>query len=156
MKHIFFSGILVGEIIFALCIAKFFIVFAFDGFYVYSAELFPTVIRYSMARLHFIFKKMHQFANLWPERMRNGIMGFETTCGLCQGLVATTLILFCIHFARCFADLSLTMRLFSVQHVQLILACACVLIIGGICAVTYLVLATKKTVSVLPRPTCIF
>ena len=44
------------------------------------------------------------------------------------------------------------MRLFSVQHVQLILACACVLIIGGICAVTYLVLATKKTVSVFPRP----
>lgn len=38
-------GILVGQIIFALCIAKFFIVFAFDGFYVYSAELFPTVIR---------------------------------------------------------------------------------------------------------------
>ena len=42
---VFFSGILVGKIIFALCIAKFFIVFAFDGFYVYSAELFPTVIR---------------------------------------------------------------------------------------------------------------
>ncbi|XP_020605192.1 organic cation transporter protein-like [Orbicella faveolata] len=39
------KGILVGKIIFALCIAKFFIVFAFDGFYVYSAELFPTVIR---------------------------------------------------------------------------------------------------------------
>ena len=41
-----FPGILVGKIIFSLCIAKFFIVFAFDGFYVYSAELFPTVIRY--------------------------------------------------------------------------------------------------------------
>ncbi|CAH3161433.1 unnamed protein product [Porites lobata] len=39
------TGILVGKIIFSLCIAKFFIVFAFDGFYVYSAELFPTVIR---------------------------------------------------------------------------------------------------------------
>ncbi|KAL9979760.1 hypothetical protein ACROYT_G017470 [Oculina patagonica] len=39
------KGILAGKIIFSLCIAKFFIVFAFDGFYVYSAELFPTVIR---------------------------------------------------------------------------------------------------------------
>ncbi|PFX15269.1 organic cation transporter protein-like isoform X1 [Stylophora pistillata] len=39
------KGILAGKIIFSLCIAKFFIVFAFDGFYVYSAELFPTVFR---------------------------------------------------------------------------------------------------------------
>ena len=48
-KRIFhLPGILVGKIIFSLCIAKFFIVFAFDGFYVYSAELFPTVIRYAI------------------------------------------------------------------------------------------------------------
>lgn len=39
------TGILIGKIIFSLCIATFFIVFAFAGFYVYSAELFPTVIR---------------------------------------------------------------------------------------------------------------
>lgn len=44
-------GILAGKIIFSLCIAKFFIVFAFDGFYVYSAELFPTVVRYLCARI---------------------------------------------------------------------------------------------------------
>ena len=47
----YFSGILIGKIIFSLCIAKFFIVFAFDGFYVYSAELFPTVIRWAIMPL---------------------------------------------------------------------------------------------------------
>ena len=75
---VLFSGILVGKIIFALCIAKFFIVFAFDGFYVYSAELFPTVIRYSMTRLHFevVTIEVNHFASLTG--MGNGIMNFET------------------------------------------------------------------------------
>ena len=51
-------GILAGKIIFSLCIAKFFIVFAFDGFYVYSAELFPTVVRYLCA--HIFGERMFQ------------------------------------------------------------------------------------------------
>ncbi|XP_048577052.1 solute carrier family 22 member 15-like [Nematostella vectensis] len=39
------QAMLVGKIISAMVIAKFFVTIAFDGVYVYSSELFPTVVR---------------------------------------------------------------------------------------------------------------
>lgn len=46
------SGFLVANIIMAQGFAKFFINMAFSAIYVYSSELFPTVIRYfSLYRL---------------------------------------------------------------------------------------------------------
>ena len=39
------AGMLVGKIIFSMVFAKVFITISFDLVYVYSAELFPTVIR---------------------------------------------------------------------------------------------------------------
>ena len=40
-----FVGMLIGKIIFSMIFAKIFITIAFDLAYVYSAELFPTVVR---------------------------------------------------------------------------------------------------------------
>lgn len=39
-------GFLVGKIILSMVWAKFWIMISFDGVYIYSAELFPTVVRY--------------------------------------------------------------------------------------------------------------
>lgn len=98
--------------------------FAFDGFYVYSAELFPTVIRYSMARLHSSKKGMNQFESFLT-RMRNGIMSFKSTLGLSFFPFSRTCAWQqnCTHVARYFysAEWRWTMRSFNVQHVQLIL-----------------------------------
>ena len=89
--------------------------FAFDGFYVYSAELFPTVIRYSMARRNFYQKEMKQFAS-FLNRRRNGIMGSKALADpffFVMDLWHQNLQ-FCSHFARHFT-LQWTMRPFSVQ-----------------------------------------
>lgn len=39
------AGFLAGKILTAMVLGKFFITIVFDGVYVYSSELFPTVVR---------------------------------------------------------------------------------------------------------------
>lgn len=59
--------------------------FAFDGFYVYSAELFPTVIRYSMAGLNFfIKKKFARFVTRRSNGVMHGLIIFFFVKDLCQ------------------------------------------------------------------------
>lgn len=93
-----FSGILVGKIIFALCIAKFFIVFAFDGFYVYSAELFPTVIRYSMTRLHFSKSRSEPLclSDRYGEWYNEFQSNSELRLFLCFGIVTSKFLRFIV------------------------------------------------------------
>ena len=57
------SGFMVANIIMAQCVAKFFINMAFSSIYVYSAELFPTVVRYRCVLKQLTFSI---FANSTP------------------------------------------------------------------------------------------
>lgn len=44
-RRYFHVGYLAGKIVMSMIWAKFWIMISYDGFYVYSAELFPTVVR---------------------------------------------------------------------------------------------------------------